>query len=357
MQGIIQTTTREQLVNVVSPVPKEVWHLHYTQDPRALVTQSPQWTNALCALEGYRDVSRWYQFADGQQVVLPLVVRRFGGMFKSGGSMPQHWGYGGVLCTQPLHPVHVRLIWEDLRALGWQYIHIRPNPLSADAWENGRISAVQSSPKCAHVLHLPDTFDTVWKNSFASSTRRNVRKAEKSGLVVETDSTGRLVPVFYDLFQQSVLRWAEKQNEPKWLATWRSQRRDPLSKFQQLAHSLGAQCTLWVAWYQGEPAAAILVLQDKNAHYTRGAMNMELANETRANDLLHKLAIEAACQHGCPTYHMGETGDSASLAQFKEKFGAQPYPYAEYQLEKLPLTTIDKQLRTAVKQLIGFKDT
>ena len=38
------------------------------------------------------------------------------------------------------------------------------------------------------------------------------------------------------------------------------------------------------------------------------------------------------------SYHLGESGASRSLAHFKEKFGARPVPYAEYRLERLPLT-------------------
>jgi hypothetical protein len=71
---------------------------------------------------------------------------------------------------------------------------------------------------------------------------------------------------------------------------------------------------------------------------------------------LHRLAIEDACQAGCHVYHMGESGESASLAQFKGRFGAQPQRYAEYRLERLPITQMDKLLRQTIKRAIGFKD-
>ena len=53
---------------------------------------------------------------------------------------------------------------------------------------------------------------------------------------------------------------------------------------------------------------------------------------------------------------MGETGPSDSLAQFKTRFGAQPYPYAEYHLERLPITAINRRVRGVVKRVIGFRD-
>ena len=119
---------------------------------------------------------------------------------------------------------------------------------------------------------------------------------------------------------------------------------------------MGEGCRVSVAWYQGKPAAAILVLRGRNAHYTRGAMDPELASPSQANRLLHKVAIEDACRAGCASYHMGESGDSDGLSQFKSRFGAVATPYAEYWVERLPLTRADAALRGAVKRVIGFRD-
>jgi hypothetical protein len=173
---------------------------------------------------------------------------------------------------------------------------------------------------------------------------------------VECDSSGKLVPIFYDLYLRSIERWAEQQHEPPLLARWRGQRRNPLHKFQSIAQAFGDSCRIWVAWLDGQPAAAIVVLLGASAYYWRGAMDKVLAAPVRANDLLHWLAIEEACRAGCRYYHMGESGASVSLGRFKSRFGAVAYPYNEYHLERLPITKLDKLLRTFVKRIIGFKD-
>jgi hypothetical protein len=85
-------------------------------------------------------------------------------------------------------------------------------------------------------------------------------------------------------------------------------------------------------------------------------MDKDLAGPSRANDLLHRLAIEDACRAGCRSYHMGESGSSESLAKFKRGFGACAVAYAEYRLERLPLTGMDNRARGLVKRLIGFQD-
>jgi hypothetical protein len=75
-------------------------------------------------------------------------------------------------------------------------------------------------------------------------------------------------------------------------------------------------------------------------------MDTEVAGRTQPNYLLHARAIEAACDAGCRYYHMGETGQSKSLAQFKSRFGASSRDYSEYRIERLPLTAISDLVRS-----------
>jgi hypothetical protein len=307
---------------------------------------------------GYKDASRFYEFSGGRQLIMPMVRRTGRPAFLAGeSSLPSAWGIGGLLAAGPIQPEEIATVFADLARRPGLWISVRPNPRAGATWAMARPVGVSATPRLAHVLDLEGGFEQVWSKRFNSLTRRNIRKAERSGLVVECDTSGRLVPIFYDLFQKSLDRWADQQHEPHLLAHWRGQQRDPLRKFQLMAKLLGEACQIWVAWLDQQPAAAILVLQDgRNAHYTRGAMDKSLAGPTRANDLLHRLAIETACQAGCRFYHMGETGASESLAQFKSRFGAAAYPYAEYYSERLPISRLDQGLRHIIKRFIGFKD-
>ena len=345
-------------MHVTSPAPRGIWQEVLNADEQALVTQTPAWIDSICAIGGYEDASRLYESPEGRRLVMPMVRRKFlpSGL-TSQASPPSSWGIGGLVAQGTIQTEEIATILEDLLRHPALRTSIRPNPLAGEPWAAAKPSGVIAIPRVAHVLDLAGGFDEVWKKRFKSGTRNKVRRAEKTGLVVECDTSGKLVPVFYSLFLQSVDRWASQQHEPLALARWRARRRDPIDKFERLAQRLGEAFRLWVAWVDGQPAATILVLQGKNAHYTRGAMNKELAAPTRANDLLQKLAIEDACRAGCRYYHMGESGSSESLSHFKARFGAQPYNYAEYRLERLPITTIDGWMRNFVKKIIKFKDT
>jgi hypothetical protein len=289
-------------------------------------------------------------------MVLPMVRRcRLPRSCAIEASLPPACGIGGLVAPGGARRSDVAAIFGDLAARLGLRTSLTPSPLQAQAWAAARPAGCVTIPRLAHVLELDGGFDRVWKHRFTGTARTAVRKAERAGLTVRRDVTGELVPVFYELFERSLGRWADQQHEPEWLARWRARRRDPIEKFRTIA-SLGAACRIWVAFKDDRPAATILVLQGRNAHYTRGAMDKELAGPTRANYLLHSLAIAEACEAGCRHYHLGETGGSQSLAQFKTRFGARPWRYDQYHLERLPLTAADRRLRGAVKRAIGFQD-
>jgi CelD/BcsL family acetyltransferase involved in cellulose biosynthesis len=344
-------------LQVTTPAPRAIWQRLMSLDREAIPYQSPAWLDSICAKAGCADASRFYETADGRQFLLPLV-RRSGlpSPLTPAASLPASWGIGGLIASGSTSTEDIALIFADLARLPFLSISIRPNPRLGPIWAAAQPPKAIAIPRLAHVLDLEGGFDHVWTKRFKKETRSQVRKAERAGVVVESDATGRLLPVFYNLLHRSVERWARQQHEPLWLARWRAQQRDPLHKFQFIAKHLGEACRIWVAWVNGQPAAASMVLQYGNVNDSRGAMDKELAAPTCANDLLQKLTIEEACRAGCRYYHLGESGMSASLAHYKERFGAVAYPYAEYRLERLPISRMDQALRRLVKRLIGFKD-
>lgn len=342
---------------VTSPAPRVVWEAVFKKDANALVTQSPAWLDCICATGNYEDASRLYEISGRGMFILPMVrLKQVPLMLTTLYSPPYSWGMGGLIGDVAIMAEDVKVVVDDLTQLPGLRKLIRPNPLTTAAWNNVRGAGITLLDRQAHILDLRDGFDQIWSKKFDTNTRRNIRKAESGGVIIECDQSGKLVSVFHQLFKQSVERWATHQHEPHWLAHLRAQKRDPITKFEMIAKYMKSSCRIWVAWHNNEPAAAILVLQGANAHYTRGVMNVDIAGPTRANDLLHRYAIEDACQSGCQYYHMGETGKSDSLARFKGRFGAEAVPYVECHIERLPVTQLDAQLRGVVKKLIGFKD-
>jgi hypothetical protein len=85
-------------------------------------------------------------------------------------------------------------------------------------------------------------------------------------------------------------------------------------------------------------------------------MDRELAHPLHAVPLLYRLAIEEACATGCRTFDAGESSPGSSLATFKEGFGAENFSSPRYVRERLPVSAVERGLRTAVKRVIRFED-
>lgn len=341
--------------NVVSPVPREKWRTVLDTDSGALPEHAPEWMDALVSDGRYRDVSRLYSFADGREVVLPLVQRR--GIAGLGGwllSYPPGWGMGGLFGAA-IDTDMVRAVLSDLYDLRTQRVALRPDPRRWAAWESALDDHVLTIPLRAHVIDLAGGPEGVWRR-MSKSARRGIRAAEREGVRIECGHSGALLQDYYSLFLTSIDRWADYQHEPRALAHARAQHRDPLAKLQTIGRNMGEKFVVTVAYIGLRPVAASITNFAETAHDTSAAMDKDLVGATGAGELVLWTTLQLACERGCSAYHLGESGQSTNLARFKEKFGALPQNYAELRLDRLPWTRADAKLRRVAKNILGFRD-
>lgn len=245
---------------------------------------------------------------------------------------------------------------SDVAGRGWLAAAIRLRHDADPAWlSEARQFQVEESGR--YVLDIAGGFDHVWQHKFRGTARTAVRKAERSSLDIEVDRSGRLLGVFYDLHEKSMRRWsAMHKNEPLWLTRLRMSWVNPTTPAQLalVAEHFGEACATWVARVEGEPVAAIIVLRSgAYASYWRGAMDKEGATPVRANELLHRLAIEEACRDGYRLYDMGG-GAQPGLSGFKEKLGATLF-FTHYLLASPPPVLAARRLaRHLATKTIGL---
>jgi hypothetical protein len=344
------------LPTITSPVPRAAWESLIRSDPEAVVTQSLAWRDAVFADGRYRDVSRLYEFPSGRQVVLPLARPRMPWNSVTA-SWPRAWGvcgpisHGGQISSE-----EAAAVLADLAGLWTLVAEIQLRHGASDAWLS-EARQYRIEERGSHVLDLAGGFDRVWAHKFRGTARTAVRKAERSGVEVEVDRSGQLLPVFRELYDKSIERWAAMQHEPLSLTRWRTIRATPPRMLAAVSQHFGKDCGVWVARSQGVPVAAIIILHSgTHAKYWRGAMDKELATPVRANELLHSLAIEQACRDGYRWYEMGQSRPGSPLAMFKEKLGAAMQPGHTLRAERIPLQAIGRVSRNAAKRMIGFRD-
>lgn len=324
---------------VTSPAPREVWQALVEQDEKALIFQTPVWTDALCSTGQYQDASRMYELRGGRTLVLPLAKTRSGlPALVSQASMPDGWGMGGLISSGAIEPQDVELVLTDLASTPARRTTIRPNPLTAASWLAAKPAGFSAAPHLTHILNLEGGFDQVWSHTFSTATRTNIRKAEKADLEIECRAGGDLLPVFYATYMAWIDQRARERRMPLPVARWLGRTREPMLKFQQAALALGDAFRVWVARLDGQVVAVDILLIDRcHAFYWRSASIKKLAGPVRANDLLQIHMIRDACSAGCRYYHMGESGGVDSLMHFKKRFGAEEFPFPAFTREWFPI--------------------
>ncbi|MBV8538990.1 MAG: GNAT family N-acetyltransferase [Pseudonocardiales bacterium] len=337
---------------------RPAWENLVAHDESIALSKTPEWADCICSSSRFSDATLLFRGDDGRHLILPRL-RRTGtppllGLFES---PPQGWGLGadasGLLSEGgPASPSQTWALIQEIRRRPGLRTRVMVGGDDAAAWASAAPGTIYSTALTAQVLDLRGGFSTVWSERFTSKVRSNARKAERRGVVVESDSTGRLVPVFDGLYRSSVDRWAQERGHPLSLMRWRAQRRDPQSKFATVARRMGERCTVWIAWRGGEPLAGIFVLtRGPRATYWRGAMNKELARGTGANELLHRHAIEAACADERQSYDFG-LYQTEELKRFKSTFGAREVPVRAYYFETLPTVAAEARCHNAAKQAV-----
>ncbi len=334
---------------------RPAWEDLVAQNQDVALSKTPQWVDCVTSSDHFSDATLLLRGEDGRRVIFPRLRNpTVPGLFSS---PPRHWNLGadasGFLSEGG--PVSAReasgLIQEIQRHSGLR-TRIVVGKGDAQVWASSVPDSVYSVARTAHVLDLGDDFSTVWSKRFTSKVRSNSRKAERRGVVVESDSTGRLIPVFDVLYRSSVDRWAKERGYPLTLMRWLAQRQHPQNKFATVARTLGEVCTVWIAWRQGEPIAGIINLtKGPRVTYWRGAMDKERARRTGANELLHRCAIETACADERQSYDFG-LSQTADLQRFKSTFGASEVPVHIYYFEKFPTAAAEAKYYEAAKQAV-----
>jgi CelD/BcsL family acetyltransferase involved in cellulose biosynthesis len=334
---------------------RPAWDDLVAQSSDVALSKTPQWADCVCTSDHFSDATLLLRGEDGRRVIFPRLRNpTIPGLFSS---PPRHWNLGadasGFLSEgSPVSFREAGALVQEIRRHSGLRTRIVVGQDDARVWAAAVPSTVYSIARTAQVLDLRGDFSTVWSKRFTSKVRSNSRKAERRGVVVESDSTGRLMPVFDTLYRSSVDRWAQERGYPLTLMRWLAQRQHPQNKFASVARALGEACTVWIAWRQGEPIAGIINLtKGSRVTYWRGAMDKERARGTGANELLHRCAIEVACAHERHSYDFG-LSQTADLQRFKATFGTTEVPVHIYYFEKVPTAAAEVKYYEAAKQAI-----
>jgi FemAB-related protein (PEP-CTERM system-associated) len=165
-------------------------------------------------------------------------------------------------------------------------------------------------------MHLPLTA-TIW-DDLDRKVRNQIRKAEKSGLVVERGGEELLLD-FYTVFARNM----------RDLGTPVYSRR----LFQEVLRTFPDRAQLHIVRLENQPIAAGLTYRTASMVQLPWASSIREFNSLCANVLLYWDAIQFAQSTGAGVFDMGRSTPNEGTFKFKAQWGAVPVPlHWEYQL-------------------------
>ena len=332
------------MVESASPAPRDIWRGVLRDDPGATALQTPEYLDAVVTATGGTDVSRFYQLRDGRQLILPLVRRpsRLGLHLDRG--YPDGYGDGGMLATGGLLADDVRAVVRDLRGQSLS-LWIGGAHHTSEQWSAGLLPGVTAERRGVEVIELEpgcaDDLEAFRTARYSGPTRQQRQRAVRVGVEVEKDTTGRLVPVFHEIYRAWVERWIPRSGLPPMVARRMAMGQEPYAKFAAVAAMAGDACRLFVAWYHGRPVAAtVMLVHDQHAVAWRSYSIEELAAPVCAHLLTQVTAIEDAVRSGCRSIDLGPADGVDTFQREENSLGAVPRSVVDLRIEPAGLARL-----------------
>ncbi len=233
--------------------------------------------------------------------VLPLVLMQskiFGRFLIS---LP-FFNYGGLLCDR--QEVGDALLVEASnlqKAQGAEYTELR----HTEQWP-GYLPNKQY--KVAMVLDLAGDKDIQW-TEFPPKLRNQIRKAEKSGLVVREGGKDLLTD-FYTVFVRNM----RDLGTPVYGQNF----------FRRVLEVFPDYTRIIAVYLEGKPVAAGLVSHFRDTLEIPWASSIRDYNTLCPNNLLYWTALQFALSQGCKRFDFGRSTPGEGTYKFKKQWGAKP---------------------------------
>ena len=148
--------------------------------------------------------------------------------------------------------------------------------------------------------------DSLWMHALGGKCRNQVRKAQRSQLVVRSGATPDLVDDFHALLARTLHRHGAPLL--------------PRALLQQLACDF--TCRFHVAYRAGVPVAAIVAIDDHDLVWVPWAAADPAAFASCPNHIVYWTAIEEAHAAGKTLFDFGRSPYGGSTHRFKQQWGA-----------------------------------
>jgi hypothetical protein len=318
----------------------DVWDRLVDVAPDATFFHTRAWAESLTQTYPFlRNASRAFELADGAIAVLPLIQRSWlRGVLVSYQSVTPGV-YGGPIAERPLSDDEVRAIVQAIARPGLVRLRINASPYAT--WRQpGHLT---TQPDFTQAIDLSGGADAAFKAA-SDGHRRNVRRAQASGLTVRLATSAADYEAYYDVYQDSLRRWGNQA-----LTHY------PLELFLNIREHCGDSARLWLVCKDDQViGGALNFYHNRHVVYWHGAF-LESHFEFRPSNFLHSEAIRDACDGGFAWYDLNPSGGLEGVARFKQSLGARRLEYENLVLYGNPLFAAIGRFPALVHSFIGHR--
>ena len=283
------------------------WRRIVEGSPDASLAHAPEWLPIIQRTYGHDPVYLTAEDDDGGRAVLPaFVVRRpfFGAVVTS---MP-FLDSGGPCGSSPgLKRILIEHLIAEARRIGAKSIELR----SSQALDiGGRLA----DHKVNMTLPMPEDVDRLWRH-MDKDVRNQIRKAERSGLTIESGGVERLAP-FYDIFAVRMRDLGSPVHATGFLAA-------------VLAH-FGSRARVLIALKGRLPVGGLITIAFKDRLTVPWASCLKEYFPLCPNMLLYWETLRRACVEGVRRFDFGRSSRDSGTYRFKAQWGAREDPLFWY---------------------------
>ena len=164
--------------------------------------------------------------------------------------------------------------------------------------------------KSLMILPLGKDEQSLWQ-SIGPKVRNQIRKGDKHDLSIRWGGQ-ELVDDFYAIFSVNM----RDLGTPVY----------PRKLFTRILTNFEKQAELAVVDCQGSPAAAALLIHDRNGTQVPSASCLRRYNSTNANMWMYHRLLLRAIDRGSAQFDFGRSSEGTGTYRFKKQWGAQPQP-------------------------------
>jgi hypothetical protein len=333
-----------ELLQVVSPAPRDTWMRAARTDPTASGAQLPEWADSVIEHGHWHDSSRAYTFSSGRTVVVPMVAKRVAGVAVAERAWPEGWAFAGPVAEGGVREEELDAIVGDLAGSHTPTLAMRLDRIAAAPERRN----LRVTPHSTHMLDLSGGFDA-WQSMLSRNARRALRRAETEPLEILKGNRPDLVDQFATLNRYTIDRWARDRRQPLPVARALASLRDRPGRLAVMIRHFGDACVLWVARLDDAPVAcAVAVFGPATTTDWMSAIDKDRLAGSQASLLLKKHMIAESCARGMTAMDVGEADPGSGMEAFKERIGAVRRSTWELSVGWLPT---DRMVETARRAL------